>query len=222
METLGSQRLLQIAVNKKPALLRLALKKSGALRRRETVSWQSPLKLDKYVEYRDKAALQKLGLTDSDLDVPLKDFWPPRGAVWDGLGITSQNRPLMLEAKAHIPEAASPGTKASPASRELIEKSLAKTRKYLAPKAKADWTGTFYQYANRLAYQYFLRVLNGQDSSLVFLDFTNAADMDGPSTEEEWKGATRMIHAVLGLPANIEKFGVFHAYVDARQLVDAI
>ncbi len=111
METLGSQRLLQIAVNKKPESLRLALKKSGALRTRETVTWQSPLESEQFVEYRDKAALRKLGVEDS-LAVPLSSFWPSRGAVWDGLAVTSLNRPLMVEAKAHIPEAASPGAKA--------------------------------------------------------------------------------------------------------------
>jgi hypothetical protein len=218
--TLGSQRLLQLAVTKRPELLRLALKKSGALRRRETVTWKSPLESENFVEYRDKAALERLEISEI-LKVELKEFWPSRGAVWDGLGVTSMSRPLILEAKAHIPEAASPGTKASPASRILIEESLARTRKHFAPRAKADWTGTFYQYANRLAYQYYLRVLNGLDSSLVFLDFTNASDMDGPTTIEEWRGATRMIHAVLGLPANLEKFGVHHAYIDARQLTDA-
>ena len=222
MTTLGSQRLLQIAVNKKPEALRLALKKSGALRERETVVWSSPLAAEGYKEYRGKDALKKLELDNDNLDVPLSDFWPHRGAVWDGLGVTSQNRPLILEAKAHIPEAASPGTKASPASRPLIEKSLARTRKYLAPKAKADWTGTFYQYANRLAFQFYLKKLNGLDSTLVFLDFTNAADMDGPTTVEEWKDATRMIHAALGLPADLEWFGVHHAYLDVRLLTDAI
>ena len=55
----------------------------------------------------------------------------------------------------------------------------------------------------------------------MFLDFTNAADMDGPTSVAEWKGATRMIHAVLGLPADLEHFDVYHAYVDARQLTDA-
>ena len=41
------------------------------------------------------------------------------------------------------------------------------------------------------------------------------------ATEAEWRGATRMIHAVLGLPADLENFGVHHAYVDARQLTDS-
>lgn len=217
--TLGSQRLLQLAVNRRPELLQSALRKSGALGRRESVVWQSPLEHDEYREYKDRAALNRLGIA-SKLKVPLATFWPSRGAVWDGLGVTSENRPLLIEAKAHIPEAASPGTKASPKSFNLIENSLLETRKYLAPRSKAIWTGTFYQYANRLAYQYYLRVLNGVNSSLVFLDFTNAVDMDGPTTEEEWHGATRMIHAVLGLPATLEKFSVFHAYVDARNLTD--
>ena len=55
----------------------------------------------------------------------------------------------------------------------------------------------------------------------MFLDFTNAVDMDGPTTEEEWRGATRLIHAILGLLATLDGFGVYHAYIDARQLADA-
>jgi hypothetical protein len=217
--TLGSQRLLQLAVNERPELLISALRESGALERRESVTWKSPLRSGDYREYRDGAALKALEI-ESTVSVPMSDFWPSRGAVWDGLGVTSKGRPLLVEAKAHIPEAASPGTKASPKSLPLIEKSLLATRKHLAPRSTAVWTGTFYQYANRLAYQYYLRILNGLDSSLVFVDFTNATDMDGPGTIQEWRGATRMIHAVLGLPASLEGFGVFHAYIDARQLTD--
>lgn len=218
-ETLGSQRLLQIAVNQRPKLIQSALRKCGALGRREQLEWLSPLQKDDFMEYRDRAAQTLLRLDDR-LQVPLRDFWPSRGAVWDGLAIAGADRPILVEAKAHIPEAASPGTKAGPASLALIEKSLARTRRHLAPRSKAPWTGTFYQYANRLAYQYYLRVLNGIDSSLVFVDFTNAVDMDGPSTVAEWRGATRLIHAVMGIPANLARFSVFHAYIDARQLMD--
>ncbi|HRY15539.1 MAG: hypothetical protein KDJ31_14095 [Candidatus Competibacteraceae bacterium] len=217
--TLGSQRLLQLAVNGRPELLQSALRKSGAIDQCESVTWISPLASESYTEYRDQRALDKLELRGK-LSKPLREFWPARGPVWDALGVSSKGRPVIVEAKAHIPEAASPGTKAAPKSLELIEQSLQATRKYLAPRASASWTGTFYQYANRLAYQYFLRVLNSLDSSLVFLDFTNAVDMDGPATEEEWRGAIRMIHAVLGLPANLEYFGVYHAFMDARAVAD--
>ena len=44
--------------------------------------------------------------------------------------------------------------------------------------------------------------------------------MDGPSTEEEWQGAIRLTHAALGLPADLEGFGVYKAFLDARQLTD--
>ena len=53
----------------------------------------------------------------------------------------------------------------------------------------------------------------------MFLDFTNAADMDGPATVDEWKEATGMIHAVLGLPESLESFDVYHAHLDARLLI---
>ena len=217
----GSQRLLQLAVNRRPELLKSALRKSCALGRRESVFWVSPLVSDGYCEYRDNTALFKLGI-DKNVTVPLKEFWPARGPVWDALAHTDKGRPILIEAKAHIPESASPGTKASAPSRKLIEASLHATRKYLAPKSKSFWIGTFYQYANRLAYQYYLRNLNQIESSLVFLNFTNAVDMDGPATEEEWRGATRLIHAVLGLPPNLEHFGVYHAYIDTKLLTDAV
>lgn len=218
-ETIGSQRLLQLAVNKRPEIVRSALRKSGALGRGEAIEWLSPLEADGYAEYKDGEAQRRLRIK-AHLKVPLYDFWPRRGAVWDALAIAGENRPLLIEAKAHIREVASPGSKAGPSSMVLIEKSLRATRRYFAPRSKADWTGTFYQYANRLAYQYYLRVLNGIESSLVFIDFTNAVDMDGPSTAAEWRGATRLIHAVLGLPADLTRFFVYHAYIDARELMD--
>jgi hypothetical protein len=215
----GSQRLLQLAVNHRPELLLSALRRCGATGRRESLRWVSPLATEDHCEYRDGAALEKLGLAQR-IRKPLTQFWPARGCVWDALGVAGESRPILVEAKAHIPEAASPGTRASEKSRALIDSSLARARRHFAPRSKADWTGHFYQYANRLAHQFYFRSLNGIESSLVFLYFTNAVDMDGPATEEEWYGASRLIHAVLGLPADLSSFRVYHAFVDARQLAD--
>lgn len=216
----GSQRLLRLAVNHRPELLHSALRKCGAVGRRESLCWVSPVATDDYCEYRDGAALDKLRLTQR-IRKPLGTFWPARGCVWDALGIAGESRPILVEAKAHIPEAASQGTRASEKSRALIESSLAAARRHFAPRSKADWSGLFYQYANRLAHQFYFRKLNDVESSLVFLYFTNAVDVDGPTTEEEWQGACRLIHAVLGLPGDLSSFGVHHAFVDARQLADA-
>jgi hypothetical protein len=101
--------------------------------------------------------------------------------VWDATGITSRGAPILLEAKAHIPEATSPASGASPRSMQLIEKSLERTRKYYSPRSTSTWSGTFYQYANRLAHQYFLRELNQIPSILVFLDFINAMSYETQS-----------------------------------------
>lgn len=217
--TLGSQELLRRAVGHRPELLLAALRRAGALGRREKVTWVSPLMSEAFREYKDGAALEKLGL--GRLKESLCAFWPAQGPVWDALGLAGDGRPILLEAKAHIPEAVSPGSKASEKSLELIRSSLRATRAWIAPRARgdADWSQSFYQYANRLAYQHFLS-LNSVPSSLVFLNFTNAVDMDGPASEWEWEGAIRLIHAVLGLPADLKAFAVFHAFLDSRELTD--
>ncbi|WP_256806664.1 hypothetical protein [Bradyrhizobium sp. Bra64] len=212
----GSQRWLQIAVNEKPEVLESALRLSGAIGRTASVVWASPLRDDSFREYRDMTAITKAEI--ASLKRPLAEFWPARGPVWDAIGVTTEQIPIFVEAKAHIPEAASSATKASPQSFELIEKSLCDARKFYAPKASAIWSNLFYQYANRLAHHYFLTRLNGLKSSLVFLYFVNAEEMRGPVTEEEWHGAIRRIHAVLGLPKDLRSRGVFDAFVDVRRL----
>jgi hypothetical protein len=215
----GSQRWLQTVINRKPELLLSALRRSGAITTRTSVVWHSPLEADGFREYRDRDALVKAGITN--LEKPLRSFWPARGPVWDAIGITSAGSPLFIEAKAHIPEAASPGTKASPISRALIDQSLTEARGFYAPRARTIWSNLFYQYANRLAHQYFLKQLNGIPSILVFLYFLNAEDMLGPMSEDEWHGAVRLIHAVLGVPKNLNRYGVFDVFVDVRLLQGA-
>jgi hypothetical protein len=218
--TAGSQRWLQIAVNRKPDLLLGALRRSGAIGPRISVEWRSPLEAEQFREYRDRAALAKAGIANPK--EPLASFWPARGPVWDAIGITSEGRPMFVEAKAHIPEAASPATRATPTSRALIEDSLAKARRFYAPKAKAVWNSLFYQYANRLAHQYFFTRVNGVPSIMVFLYFVNADDMLGPMSEEEWHGALRLIHAALGVPADLRSLGVFDVFLDTQLLQDTV
>jgi len=214
---IGSQKLLQKVVKHYPELLQRALVGSEALKDSETVTWTSPLESEQYKEYRDQAALEKIG-AKKFIKYPLNKFWPQRGPVWDATGITSGGRPILLEAKAHIPEAASPASAATPKSMRLIQASLAESRKYYAPKSTAVWSGTFYQYANRLAHQYYLRKLNNIPSILVFLYFINATEMEGPSSILEWEGATRLLHAVLGLPKSLKRYDVYHAYIDVNEL----
>jgi hypothetical protein len=143
----GSQRWLQVAVDKRPELILNALRKSGAIERGTTISWHSPLKNDAFKEYRDQEAFNLAGLRRLP-GRELKSFWPARGPVWDAIGTISDGSPIFVEAKAHIAEAASPACRATPESMRLILQSLIESRRWYAPKATCDWHGLFYQYAN--------------------------------------------------------------------------
>jgi hypothetical protein len=217
----GSQRWIQVAINKRPELLLTALRKAGAISESTTVNWASPLEADGCCEYRDAIALEKAGISGLAIR-SLRDFWPARGPVWDAIGRTSDGSAIFVEAKAHIPEAASPGTRATPESLKLISRSLEEARRWYAPKATASWSATFYQYGNRLAHHYFLTEVNEVSSKLVFLYFTNDPDMKGPESECEWRGAVRLLHAALGLPAHLETRGIFDVFLDVRQLQNAV
>ena len=91
----GSQRWLQVAVNRKSQLLLSSLQRSGAIGPRSSVVWKSPLDLDGFREYRDQKALDYVGISSAKLKKPLGEFWPARGPVWDGLGITSEGHPVL-------------------------------------------------------------------------------------------------------------------------------
>ena len=215
----GSQKWLQISIDQKPEILLAALRESGALAAGETVVWKSPLKESRppFRELKDTEALEAVGVTK--FRTQLEEFWPRRGPVWDAVGVTSAASPVFVEAKAHISEAASPATKASEASKKLIQDSLTKARSHFARRSKCDWSCNFYQYANRLAYHFFLRKLNDVPSKLVFLYFLNDQDLNEPANEDQWRGAIRLIHSVLGIPPDLSSRAIFDAFVDVRALI---
>jgi len=170
------------------------------------VEWVSPRKEDDYAEYRDSGALERLKVTLPRRS--LSSFWPPRGPQWDALGLAASGEIVLVEAKAHVGEILSPGTKASPQSLKLIRDSLKETAKALGASTGAvDWSQTFYQYTNRLAHAYLLKVLNGLPAVLVFLYFIGDRDMeDAPQTRREWEAAIAVLHEALGLRGRIPPY----------------
>lgn len=81
-----------------------------------------------------------------------------------------------------------------------------------------DWTSTFYQYANRIAHLYLLRHENAIRAHLVNIYFVNAADVGGPTTEAEWKGAIKVVESNLGLGrTRLDKY-IHKAFVDVTSL----
>ena len=213
--THGSQKDLQILINEKKGLLDKEL--SGFLNKDINITWKSPLKTDQFAEYRDDEFLKILNL-DSRIVVPLAEFWPKRGPQWDALGVDNQTV-FLVEAKAHVPEIVSPPTGAGPDSKSRIIDSFAEVKEYLNVNNNIDWTGTFYQYTNRIAHLYYLRVLNGIDAYLVNLYFLNDESVDGPSTKEEWQGAITVIKQYLGIPKRnkLDKY-MLDIFIDTKNL----
>jgi hypothetical protein len=181
-----------------------------------SVDWRAPLP-PLYHEPRDGRVFELLGIKPSRRS--LREFWPARGPVWDAIAVVGDQY-VLIEAKAHIPELISGGSKAvDSASVQTISASLARARKSLAPRSKVDWIQSpFFQYANRLAFLQFLREDNGIPAHLVFVYFTNDSVMAGPESEEEWRGALRLVDASLGVSSHKLRQFVHKLFVDSRAL----
>lgn len=212
----GSQHWLQIAVNHAPGVLLNALRPALELDSNATIEWRSPLAADGFQEYRDMEALRQLGI-EALPKRPLADFWPQRGPVWDALGKSSDGKLIFVEAKAHIAEMNSPGSGASPDSLTFIRESLTEAQHFFAPDSTADWSGQYYQYANRLAHHYLFRHENELPSHMVFLYFLNATDMNGPKSEAEWSTAITDLHSALGI-SQTDRIGVHEVFIDVSPL----
>jgi hypothetical protein len=216
----GSQKWLQILINEHPELLDRVLADRIGLAKDERVHWLSPLRDDHYAEYRDREFLERLGVS-LDL-VSLRAFWPDLGPRWDALAKTDRGDLLLLEAKSHIPELVTNPTKATGKALLRIRESLDKAKRALGSHSDVDWAMGFYQYTNRLAHLYLLRVLNGLPAYLVFLYFTNDREMNGPATQAEWEGAIALLESLLDIRAHKLSAYVLDVFVDVRQLDPAL
>ena len=191
----GSLKNLQVAINEKKKYLDYKISK--VVGKQMKIDWRSPLELDDYAEYRDEDFLIRLGL--DKMEYPLSNFWPKRGPQWDALGV-SDDEIILVEAKANIPEMVSPGTVAkNPQSINRIRNSLDEVKKYLSVDSTIDWTGTFYQYVNRIAHLYYLREKNKIKAHLLLIYFINDMSVNGPKTKDEWLGAIQAMKCYLGL-----------------------
>lgn len=212
----GSLKWIQMLVNKHPNLINQQLSQALHLNNDDNIHWLSPLTSDEYAEYRDASFTRKLDITLSMRN--RESFWPERGPQWDALGKTDSGKVILLEAKSHLEEIVSPGTKASRESRRKIIASLEDTKRYLKVDPTINWAGTFYQYTNRLAHLYLLKVLNRIDSYLVFVYFMNDDDMQGPKTKQEWQAGIKIMETALGLRRNRLSLYIVEVFIDIEEL----
>jgi hypothetical protein len=212
----GSQRWLQVAIDLAPALLDAPI--CVALGRiHEPIEWLSPLREQRFREFRDQDVITRCRVNLAHR--PLRDFWPTGGPVWDGLARCGEDV-ILLEAKAHIPELVSPRTQATEPARGRIKKSMEDAQLSLSPKSigRVDWTGTFYQYANRIAHLQFLREHNRIRAHLVNVYFLNAADVGGPTDVREWQGAIQVVNSYLRLGRTRMSKYTHDVFVDVQPL----
>jgi len=213
----GSQKWIQILINEKPDILNKQLQANLNMHENEKIQWLSPRGEDDYAEYRDEAFIEKLGIK---LELyPPKDFWPRRGPQWDALGKSTSGKLFLVEAKSHIPELVSTFKGSNQTSKAKIISSLEETMKRFGVKTDFDWLKGFYQYTNRLAHVYLLRK-NKLDAWLVNVYFLNDAEMDGPKTEDEWKGALRLLHRCLGLREHLLQKFVVDLFIDVTKITE--
>ncbi len=218
--TKGSLKWIQRLVNERPALISQQITTAINLRKDDNIHWLSPLSTDEYAEYRDASFTQKLGATLNRRS--RKSFWPDLGPQWDALGKTDSGKIILVEAKSHLKEIVTPGTQASETSRKKITASLEETKTFLKVDPSVNWSGTFYQYTNRLAHLYLLRILNKIDSYLVFVYFLNDDEMEGPKTVREWQAGITVMEAALGLRKNRLSHFIIEIFIDLRELSSPI
>lgn len=192
----GSQYWLRFAVNRAQAIIDRELRQAAEIASEE-IEWLSPLARDHYREYHDEDFIKKFGITLNK--IPLDKFWPKGGPWWDGLARTKSGKIFLIEAKAHIPELNTDESGASPKSLRQIAISLNETRMFLDANPIVDWTRTFYQYTNRIANLYLLRVLNDIDAYLINVYFLNEKKKKGSKRRDEWEGALTLLKTHLGV-----------------------
>jgi len=202
-------------VNENPELLESKIRADLDLPENEKISWLSPLEEDEFSEYRD---IQFVKLLDVKTEKPLEDFWPSGGPQWDALGRSNTGRLFLVEAKSHIPELISSLRAENEDSIRLINESLEETKRYLNSSVQVDWSKRFYQYTNRLAHLYFLRVLNKLPAYLVLVYFVNDVEQKGPISVSEWEGALKLLHSDLGLGRHKLQKYICDVFIDVNAL----
>ena len=200
----GSRRWLQVLVNCRSRLLDDAISQRLPEPVGE-IDWRSPLMSDHYAEYRDQTFIDRVAESryyrePSQPQRELSDFWPRFGPQWDGFAVTDRGQILLVEAKAHIAEmVTAPSQARGETALKRIHNSLASVKNFVNSKSQANWSTSFYQYANRLAHLYWFRELNGHDAYLVNLFLVNDRDMNGPQSVAEWGTAIQLQEVFLGV-----------------------
>ena len=217
-----SEHWIRVAANDASVFTNARIRSAFGWHSREMIEWRSPIESDQYAEYYDSEFINRLGIDEMNLTVPLHSFWPKSGPRWDGLARTSSRKFLIVEAKAYIEECVDFGSKAGDTSRRKIAEALEQSRKAYRANANACWESPFYQYANRLSHLYFLVARNQIDAYLLFMYFANAPDVPSPCSTEQWEGARRLTEKCLGLGRHVYRDRIATIVIDVPEMCRSI
>lgn len=193
----GSQLQTQIYVNRRRSALNAAIVDAAPELAGAKFDWVSPVEADWFTEYRDGAALDRLGLGHHR--VALREFWPSGGPRWDALArveLPTTSGVLLVESKSYVGELHRPGClAASERSMAKISSVLEVTKARLGAQVQANWMGPLYQSANRIAHLHFLRGI-GVPTWLLSLCFVG--DPHSPTSIAEWELGLASVRQRLG------------------------
>jgi hypothetical protein len=194
----GSLKHIQDLINKNEDIINSRIKSQFKELKTNKITWVSPIEADNYAEYSDEDFLRKVGLIP--IEFLLGSFWPKRGPQWDALATTENGAIILVEAKAHVSELKSDGTKATGNSLNLIHNSLNETKRFLDINNVIDWSEKYYQYANRLAHLYFFKEkLHYSKVFLINIYFLEDMSVKRPVTKQQWRKALKALKKSLGL-----------------------
>ena len=209
----GSLRAIQWYVNEAPDELGRQIEEASRGGIKAPIAWKSPRQGDAFAEYSDAEFIEKL-----EVPLParsLEQFWPKGGPNWDALGTSRNGQVVLVEAKSHVSEIISSPCGAGKPALRRIKAALCEVAAALEVDSSCDWTGTFYQYANRLAHLYFLRDVNKVPAWLVQVCFVNDTTVVGPKTAPEWRAAVEVLQGALGLKKHRLSRYVVEVFPDA-------
>lgn len=158
-------------------------------------------------QLNNKIIMDKLGLSRNDW----KNFWPARQPQWDGILVNeNKNTIYLIEAKSHKGEIGGRYSPKKPSdqqikNRERISESIQKVAKYYDVQIEDDnnfWLKTYYQIANRLAFQYKLKqLLPDKTVKLIFLNFIKDPTWGKKAvqTKDDWDNKYCDIFKEMGL-----------------------
>jgi hypothetical protein len=78
---------------------------------------------------------------------------------------------------------------------------------------------TYYQYTNRIAHLYYLRILNNINAYLMLIYFINDDSVNGPKTKEEWLKEIEDMYKTINLKNNnkLSKY-IINVFIDCNDL----